>query len=173
MAVVLNNMGAVYVAQGSGQQALSVLREARQMAEEVNFRPMLPETYALLSAAQRLIGNFHAAFDLAEKALQMAEEVGSMEYAAVAYRTLGRAAARLEQRGDLPFQVVSGGAESYFATSLEILEQVGSLYERARSLQAMGEYLKQTGKPERQAEAETYLQQAADLFERVGLSART
>jgi tetratricopeptide (TPR) repeat protein len=130
LSVNLSNIGEIYLDLGEIQEALAALEESRRIAEAINFRIVMPHTHYLFSAAYVLLDRPATAFDHAEKALQLAEEIGNLTFAGLAYRALGIAAAALERQGRLPPVVPPEGPEAYFTTSMEILAGMNQVYER-------------------------------------------
>jgi tetratricopeptide (TPR) repeat protein len=169
IAIILNNIGEVYLDLERVHQALPALKEARSLGEAINFRLMLPETNYLLSSAYLLLDRPSTAFDYAEKSLHLAEEIGNLSYAGMAYRGLGVAAAALEKQGRLPPVVPPEGPEAYFITSMEVLAGMNQTYERARTLLAWGKYLRESREPTRRAKGESYLERAAEQFDHLQL----
>jgi tetratricopeptide (TPR) repeat protein len=169
VATVLSNIGEVHLDLENTGEALLMLKKSIRAAEDANYRHILPTTHCLLSIAYLLLDRPSTAFDHAEKGLQLAEEIGNMPYAGMAYRTLGITAAALERQGHLPSIVPSGGPEAYFTTSMEILSGLNFSYEQARTLLAWGTYLRQSHDPTRRAKGESYLKRAAAQFEQLDL----
>lgn len=173
LSVNLSNIGEIYLDLGEVQKALAALEESRRIAETINFRIVLPQTHYLFSGAYVLLARHSTAFDHAEKALQLAEEVGNLSFAGIAYRALGIAAAALEREGRLPSIVPPEGPEAYFTSSMEILTGMNQVYERARTLLAWGTYLYESRDPTRKAKGESYLKRAHEQFAQLQLPVPT
>lgn len=169
IAVTKSNIGEIHLDLGNVDEALATLKEAHHMGEAINFRPVLPQNHYLLSAAYVLLDRPSKAFDHAEKALQLAEEIGNLTYAGIAYRALGIAAAALERQGRTPAVVPLEGPKAYFTASTEILAGMNQVYERARTLLAWGTYLRERHEPSLRAKGESYIRQAKEQFEQLQL----
>ncbi|MEI7769531.1 MAG: adenylate/guanylate cyclase domain-containing protein [Chloroflexales bacterium] len=150
-------------AQGEPLLARQLAEQARQIAESIQVPQLLVEaTYALAEAdllgAARLVGSADARAQLdraAEevgRAADLAEQLGSRHDYGMARRLAGQIAARRGQPADADFIA----AEAVF-------REIRSSFELACTWARYGEYLAARNP----AAAETYLRQAAELFQRI------
>jgi len=154
-----NNLGEVYCALEMWDDALPYLEKAAEKLEALGIRNWtLVDTYKLLAEVVLALEDVSAAMDYAKRSLQFARALDNAEYAAIAARVLGRI---YRHAGAL------AQSRRYLARSLRGLENSANRLELAKTRLEMGLTLRAMDQPRARDE----LQQAAELFEALELSA--
>ncbi|MCP4361847.1 MAG: tetratricopeptide repeat protein [Chloroflexi bacterium] len=150
-----NNLGAAFVRQGNAQIALNNLAAARDYFEQAEARDFLPELYRHLAEAALLTDDLVSAVTHAEEAVRLAREFSMRSEEGCGLRALGDVALAQEE-------VVL--AETYFAASVEILQEVADEYELARSRFSLARAYAAAGQPEA---AQEMLTNCLEVFRRL------
>ena len=118
------NLGATYTRLGNAELARQCLQTSQDFFQQVGARDWLPEMHRHLADLALLEGDQAAALEQAEIALRLAEEMKPRGEQASALRTLGEIARSQERLPE---------AEQRLRQSLDVLEQGGDPFERARA----------------------------------------
>ncbi len=156
----LNNLALAYNAMSEPNRALPAVEQALQIARQIQAAKLqtealntLAETGLLLHQAGAGGNALRQSIERAQQALALADELGSQGDRAAALRLLGQAAAAHNE-----------SFADYFRASIEIYEAIKDRFEMARSAAAFGLALA----AHRQPDAAAYLEQASDLFRKIG-----
>jgi predicted ATPase len=160
----LINIATVCCDQGHYDEAIAFAEEALEAFQDIGGREYLAETYAVLAQALLLSGEGELAHQHAILALETAEETGGRRDQAIAGRVLGEVEMALSV-GEPPDRSLLLTAQDRLQKSVASLEEVGDRFELGKSLRSLGCCLKLRG---REAEAESYLARATQIFEALG-----
>jgi tetratricopeptide (TPR) repeat protein len=132
-ALILANIGRAYAAQGNATKALDHLERAHQLSKEIRTDWITVKIWRTKGRVFAQDARWQEASDAANKALSLAEMLGSDEDIGAIYRLLGEIAAAWYE-GNL------GEPETYFIQSIEILKKVGEQHEIQRSMNSLARY---------------------------------
>lgn len=156
----LNNIALAYNAMIYPDRALPAAKQALQIAEQIQAAKLqaealntLAETWIVLYQEGMAGDGLQQSIMCAEQALALADELGSQGDRAAALRLLGQVAAA---RGE--------SFTEYFQASITIYDAIKDRFEMARSAAAFAIALK----AHHQSDADTYMQQAVDVFRSIG-----
>ncbi len=76
--VVLNNLGNIHYHAGAAEKSLDRFRQANQLADQINYKEMSAHTLAQMGRALAALNQFEAAFESAEKAKVIIDELGEI-----------------------------------------------------------------------------------------------
>jgi class 3 adenylate cyclase/tetratricopeptide (TPR) repeat protein len=153
------NLGEVYHALKKWNEAMTYLEAAAEKLEVLGVRNWnLIDTYKLLAEVSLALDNVSEALDYAKRSLQFARASNNAEYEAVTTRVIGRI---YRHAGAL------AQSRRYLDRSLRKLEGSANRLELAKTRLEMGLTLRAMDQPRAKEE----IQQAAELFEALELSA--
>ncbi|GAB4569962.1 MAG: hypothetical protein Kow0077_03350 [Anaerolineae bacterium] len=159
VALILSNIGLVYLERDDAQQALDYFNQALAYSSRLTPRPSLEsETYSAMARAYLLQNDLENAHKAAEQALSIGQQYNRSHDIAQAYRTLGIVAAHGPASDESP--------GDYFAHSRSIYQAVGAQADYARTLIAEARWLLDQGRAE---SAQPLLTEAHSIFERLKL----
>jgi tetratricopeptide (TPR) repeat protein len=159
LALILNNMGLLYLADGDTPHALEQLLASIEYGDRVTPRPdSQGETYSGIAQAYLALGQLEEAHQAASQALEISQGVNRADLIGLAYRTLGEVATRQN------FTRFEPGY--FFERSRTVLHAAGATPEYGRTLLAEARWLFSQQKVTHAADN---LNEAITLFEQLAL----
>ena len=95
--ITLNNVGNIYYEMNRFQEALVYFEKANRLAKEAKYSEMLAHTLSQISRTHTALGDLDTAFDVAQKAQRLIEEIGELSGRQINLINLGEILFRKKQ----------------------------------------------------------------------------
>ncbi|MFQ5812851.1 MAG: tetratricopeptide repeat protein [Anaerolineae bacterium] len=161
LAISHTNLGLILYHRKEHSQALNHLKEAVGICGDIECEWLLPETYRIMAEVHLALGDVTEAQDCGQTSLEIAHKTGNKVFEGVAHRVLGKVKALGHQQWE--------EGERHFSKSMDILRALGNEHELGKSYYECGLVLRDKGEVD---QAQEYLSQAIEIFERTGATER-
>jgi tetratricopeptide (TPR) repeat protein len=167
-AMLLNHLGEAARASNQRAEARRQFEAAEMLARELDDRRILAEALLNQGLLDLQVGSLDSAFELCQRALELAEGAGIMVDVGRALIALGEVrAAVLFTQGDTEFGA-NRKAEEYFTRGVELFRKLGNDAELAMALERYGKFRVESNQV---AVGRDLLTEANAIFERLGMRA--